>query len=358
METDPKTYTDVFRYDWLNAATDSDYSSTWCSTSTPAFIIYDETFKKAIGNSPRLTLIETRADKFAHEAGVYCQKTGKNYFASNYQSGKSTEIYSVESRTHQIEEHHFDHVTNGNGGCCYNDNIIFCCQGDLATPPALVLVDPVTCHSKILLNNFYGRPFNSINDVAVNHTNNDLWFTDPTYGFEQAFRPPPQLPSQVYRFQPQSGKLFCVADGFEQCNGLCFSPDYSKIYVTDTGAVQAHGTPGNGQNLSFNPRLPSAIYEYDVVGRGTRLSGRKLFAFCDNGVPDGIKCDGSGNVYAGCGDGIHVWDPTGVLIGKIYVAGAVANFNFARGGMWILAEEKLFLADIGVSGALEIVEGH
>jgi gluconolactonase len=70
------------------------------------------------------------------------------------------------------------------------------------------------------------------------------------------------------------------------------------MYVTDTGAVQAHDTPGN---FSYNPRLPSSIYEYDVVNNGTQLSGRKLFAYCSSGVPDGIKCDEAGNVYSGCG---------------------------------------------------------
>jgi gluconolactonase len=53
-----------------------------------------------------------------------------------------------------------------------------------------------------------------------------------------------------------------------------------------------------------------------------------------------------------------VWDPTGLLIGKIYVGGVVANFNFARRGVWVLAEERLFFADIRACGALGNVEGH
>ena len=130
------------------------------------------------------------------------------------------------------------------------------------------------------------------------------------------------------------------------------------MYVTDTGAVQAHGTPGNGSNFSFNPRLPSSIYEYDVVNGGAQLTGRKFFAYCSSGVPDGIKCDEAGNVYSGCGDGIHVWNPKGLLIGKIHVGSTVANFNFARGGVWVLAEERLFFATIKARGALASVEGH
>lgn len=174
----------------------------------------------------------------------------------------------------------------------------------------------------------------------------------PTYGYEQAFRPSPMLPSLVYRFKPSTGQIWCVADGFDQCNGLCFNPDYTKMYITDTGSLQAHGTPATGQNISFNPRLPASIYEYDVVENGTRLANRRMFAFVDVGVPDGIKCDELGNVYSGCGDGVHVWNAEGTLIGKIYTGGVVANFNFAKEGMWLMAEEKMFHCELGVKGCL------
>lgn len=353
-----KIYSSVLRYDRKAAASDIKYSPTGFSPETFGFVVYDNTFEELLGNSPRLTLIESRSDKFAHEAGVYIERNDRNYFTSNYQSGKTTEIYSIDSRAQDLQEHHFEDVKNPNGGCCYDGKILFCSQGDLTTPSALVLVDPLTSKPEVLLNNFHGRQFNSINDVVVHHQTNEIWFTDPTYGYEQAFRTSPQLPSQIYRFNPESGEVSCVADGFEQCNGLCFSPDYKKLYVTDTGAVQAHGTPGNGHNFSLNPRLPSAIYEYDVVDDGTRLAGRRMLAFCTEGVPDGIKCDTAGNIYSGCGDGVHVWNKRGSLIGKIYVGSVVANFNFARGGMWILAEERLFFAELGERGALAVVEGH
>lgn len=75
----------------------------------------------------------------------------------------------------------------------------------------------------------------------------------------------------------------------------------------------------------------------------------------DMGIPDGIKCDLQGNVYSGCGDGVNVWTPGGVLIGKIVCPGGVANFCFTkRGEMVMLNETKLFVAKISekVQGAL------
>lgn len=71
-----------------------------------------------------------------------------------------------------------------------------------------------------LLNNFFGRQFNSINDVAVNPRNKELYFTDTIYGYVQNFRPAPGLQDQVYRFNPDTGAVTVVADGFVHPNGM------------------------------------------------------------------------------------------------------------------------------------------
>jgi sugar lactone lactonase YvrE len=71
----------------------------------------------------------------------------------------------------------------------------------------------------VLVNNFQGRQFNSINDVAVNPRNGHLYFTDSLYGYLQDFRPPPALPTQVYRLDPDTGALTVVADEFDKPNG-------------------------------------------------------------------------------------------------------------------------------------------
>jgi gluconolactonase len=75
----------------------------------------------------------------------------------------------------------------------------------------------------------------------------------------------------------------------------------------------------------------------------------------DIGIPDGIKCDIYGNVYSGCGNGVHVWSPAGELIGKILVNGGVANFCFGRQGeIFLCNEQKLWKVqlDRSTKGAL------
>jgi len=98
-------------------------------------------------------------------------------------------------------------------------------------------------------------------------------------------------------------------------------------------------------------------YAYDVVVRhgGQFLENRRVFAMTDATIPDGIKCDMSGNVYAGCADGVNVWGPGGNLIGKILVGSFCANFCFTKAGeIFILSEEKAYVAKIAQStkGAL------
>lgn len=85
------------------------------------------------------------------------------------------------------------------------------------------------------------------------------------------------------------------------------------------------------------------------------MINRRLFAFADVGIPDGIKCDTDGNVYSGCGDGVNVWSPGGVLLGKILVPGGTANFCFGKPGtMFLLNEHRLYRVDMDkkVVGAL------
>lgn len=65
------------------------------------------------------------------------------------------------------------------------------------------------------------------------------------------------------------------------------------------------------------------------------------------GIPDGIKVDANGNVYAGCGDGLNIWNSQGVLLGKVLVGGGVANFVIGeKGQLFLMAETKLYLVEV------------
>lgn len=101
------------------------------------------------------------------------------------------------------------------------------------TASALYSVNPLPPYNATtLVNNFYGRQFNSLNDVGINPRNSHIYFTDPLYGYFQAFRPPPALPVQVYQFNPETMAVTVAADGFDQANGKLIFPCSSYSSTT------------------------------------------------------------------------------------------------------------------------------
>jgi gluconolactonase len=102
-------------------------------------------------------------------------------------------------------------------------------------------------------------------------------------------------------------------------------------------------------------QIPNS-YKYTLDPTTQSFTNRRVFAYVDNGVADGIQLDTKGNVYAGCGDGVQIWDPTGTLIGKIFLGTTSANMAFTgEGTMVVLAERELYFVqfDEGVRGVVE-----
>ncbi|TIA44204.1 calcium-dependent phosphotriesterase [Aureobasidium pullulans] len=323
-----------------------------------SFISYNESFVTDIlGPNVSQQLVGNYQDfQPFHEAGVYNIQTGKLYATSNWQGSLDNPINVTAIDIHgnnSIQSLHFDKLAEANGGSTFypvgtpfnsseGQQIVFCDEGDFTNPAQLVLVDPSTNQTRVLINNFLGRNFTSINDVKQHPITGDLWFTDVPYGYWQYFRPAPVIKNQAYRFEPNTGVVQAVADDAIAPNGIEISPDFKHVYITDTAV---HTFP-NKDNLT----MPSTIYRYDITPDGKRLQNKQLFAYSDIGLPDGIHCDTEGNVYAGCGDGVHVWNPEGVLLGVFAVDGGAANFAFVPGGMYVFNEHRLFKVTLQAEG--------
>jgi gluconolactonase len=172
---------------------------------------------------------------------------------------------------------------------------------------------------------------------VVVKTEGTIWFTDPSYGFLQGFRPEPEVGDFVYRYDPASGRLAVVADSFVKPNGIAFSPHEQTLYVTDSGANQEPG--------SFHPNLPHHIMAFDVRD-GRHLGPGRLFAVVTPGFPDGLKVDRMGRVFSSSFSGVQVFNPTGDLIGEINLPGAV-NFTFGgrrRNVLYITTDTAVWAA--------------
>mgnify|MGYP000847637091 CR=1 FL=1 len=172
---------------------------------------------------------------------------------------------------------------------------------------------------EVLASHYKGQELNSPNDICVK-SDGSIWFTDPWYGRMPHYgvERPRQLGWQgVFRLKPghrpgDEPDLMVDRFTFTQPNGLCFSPDETRLYVNDT--EQAN------------------IRVYDV-GPGGALSNGRAFAsgLRDSllpGVPDGMKCDAEGNVWCCAPGGLWVFAPDGRHIGKVSVPELPANLHW------------------------------
>jgi gluconolactonase len=192
--------------------------------------------------------------------------------------------------------------------------LIVCEQGTLATDAAITRIDPATGAREVLADRCDGLPFNSPNDVCV-RSDGSIWFTDPSYGHLQGFRPAPAGGDHVYRIDAATGRTTRVASGFDKPNGLAFSPDERVLYVGDNGTGELHAI-----ELASGRRTCLARFEGEH--------------------PDGLKVTPDGRLLASSPHGIDVLDREGTRLGRHEVPGAVNH--------WIEAERIYITADTAI----------
>jgi gluconolactonase len=202
-----------------------------------------------------------------------------------------------------------------------------------------------------------GKEFNAPNDGMVHPHDGSIWFTDPGYGSLMNYEGTrygtgsvqPFMKEAVYRIDPSSGKVTTVTDEPFKPNGICFSHDYKKVYIADTGK-------------SHYPDAKSVIWVYDVDG--DQLKNGKTFAEMTldgkTGFADGIRCDEDGNVWAGMGwvgdgyDGVHIFAPDGARIGQIRLPEICGNLCFGgtkRNRLFMAASQSLYAVYVETRGA-------
>jgi gluconolactonase len=197
----------------------------------------------------------------------------------------------------------------------------------------------------VLMDKFDGKPLNSPNDIVVK-SDDSIWFTDPPFGILGNYEghvATPELPTNVYRFDPKTGKATVAVGDVNRPNGLAFSPDESKMYIVEAAA---------------NPRV---IKVFDVTDNGTKLANGKVFLTAEpGGTPDGFRLDVDGNLWCGWGmgnekqDGVKVFDPTAKPIGFIALPERCANVCFGgvkRNRLFMAASHSLYSLYVNTQGA-------
>jgi gluconolactonase len=194
-----------------------------------------------------------------------------------------------------------------------------------------------------LVDRYEGKRLNSPNDIVVK-SDGTIWFTDPPYGIilpeEGTPAPQEQAGCFVFRFDPQSGDLSVASDAILHPNGLAFSPDESRMYVSDTSG-------------GIDPQANHHIVVLDVV-EGRRLEHPRVFRVMEPGVADGLRVDEHGNVWTSAFDGIHVISPEGTDLARIHVPEVTSNcvFGGADGRrLFITASSSLYTIHTEVTGS-------
>jgi gluconolactonase len=205
----------------------------------------------------------------------------------------------------------------------------------------------------VIADKWNGKILNAPNDIVV-HPDGGIWFTDPGYGAMMDYEGHVGellVKEAVYRVDAKTGQMAMVTDELRKPNGICFSPDYKKLYVADTGATHF-------------PDTPKIIKVFDVADARSLRNGRQYVSMelpgKGAGLADGIRADTDGNIWAGGGwvgagyDGVHIFTPSGERIGLIQLPEICSNVCFGgpkRNRLFMTAGQSLYAVYVEAHGA-------
>jgi len=185
-----------------------------------------------------------------------------------------------------------------------------------------------------LADRYQGKRFNSPNDL-VYKSNGDLYFTDPPYGLEKnTDDPKKELSFQgVYRLTP-NGEVTLLTDRMTRPNGIAFSPDEKTLYVANSDTNSAVW-------MAFPVKADGTLGEGKVFFDATSLvkAGKK-------GLPDGMKVDLAGNLFATGPGGVFVFSSAGEHLGTINTGEATANCAWGDDGTTLYIAADMYICRI------------
>jgi gluconolactonase len=187
---------------------------------------------------------------------------------------------------------------------------------------------------------YEGKRFNSPNDLVLK-SNGDLYFTDPPYGLPQGADDPSRELDfcGVFRLSAADGKVTLLTKEMSRPNGIAFSPDEKILYVSQSD-------PQKALWMAF------PLKEDGTLGPGRVFYDATRWTKTLKGLPDGMKIDRGGNLFATGPGGVNVFAPDGTLLGRINPDQITANCGFGEDGsvLYITAHRYLCRIKTGTKG--------
>jgi gluconolactonase len=287
---------------------------------------------------PKDARIEVLASGFAWTEGPVWSKEGKFLLFSDIPNNAVMKWTPKEGATLFLKPSGYTGVADygrepGSNGLLMDASgaLIFCEHGDRRISRMTMDGGKIT-----LVDRFEGKRLNSPND-AVYHSNGDLYFTDPPYGLpKQADDPRRELDIfGVYRLG-KDGKVTLLTKEMTRPNGIAFSPDEKTLYV-------AQSDPKRAIWMAFPVNGDGTLGQGRVFADATNLVGKLP------GLPDGMKVDQQGNVFATGPGGVHVYAPDGKLLGRIETGERTANCAWGDDGATLYMTADMYICRIRTS---------
>lgn len=188
---------------------------------------------------------------------------------------------------------------------------------------------------RTLVDNYEGKRLNSPNDACLGVDGKTIYFTDPPYGLPERWEDPRRELDfcGVYRLD-EKGKVTLLTTEMTRPNGIAFSPDFKTLYVAQSDPEAA------------------IIKAFPVKENGTIGEGKLLYDATDlvkkglPGLPDGLKVDQNGNLWATAPGGVHILSPEGKLLGRISTGEKTANCTWGNDGTVLYITADMYLCRI------------
>ena len=195
---------------------------------------------------------------------------------------------------------------------------------------------------RTLVDNYLGKRLNSPNDVCLGSDGKTLYFTDPPYGLPKRWDDPRRELAfcGVYRLS-HDGEITLLTTEMTRPNGIAFSPDFNTLYV-------AQSDPEAALWKSFPVKDDGTIGEGTVFHDATEAFKEGL-----PGLPDGLKLDEKGNLWATGPGGVYIFAPNGKLLGRISTGERTANCAWGNDGnvLYMTADTYLCRITTKIKGA-------